>query len=151
MTDPKRGFDLAFAALCEAKDFDAAESHLGHAMEDLYRLYELAGGPPLTKAKRASRDAALEATDVGKTALAIVWARKFRTHEVAEVSQAADLYSGYYTNLYGVLAWRPRADFTADTDGRDWHRFYDTYLEGRPVLDTLQIAVSAVVAVASGP
>ena len=55
--------------------------------------------------------------------------------------------------LNSVIAdtWRPRADFTADTDGRDWHRFYDTYLEGRPVLDTLQIAVSAVVAVASGP
>lgn len=148
MTDPKRGFDLAFVAIAEAADFEAAESHLGHAMEGLYRLYELARQPPLTK---ALRDAALEATDDGKTALAIVWTRKFRTHEVVEVSQAADMYSDYYTNLYGVLAWRPRSDFMADTDGRGWHLFYDTYLEGRPVLDTLQAAISAVVAVVSGP
>lgn len=60
MTDPKRGFDLAFVAIAEAADFEAAESHLGHAMEDLYRLYELAKQPPLTK---ALREAALVATD----------------------------------------------------------------------------------------
>ena len=32
MTDPKRTFDLAFAAACEAKDFDTAEVHIGHTM-----------------------------------------------------------------------------------------------------------------------
>jgi hypothetical protein len=149
VTDPKQGFDLAFKALCEAADFDAAEICLGHAMEDLYRLYELAKQPPSTK---ASRDVALEATDSGKTALAVVWARKFRTHDVVEVSRAADIYSDYLTNLYGMLAWRPRSDFTTSTDGRDWHLLYDSYLEGRPVLDTLQTAVSAVMAViANGP
>jgi hypothetical protein len=104
VADPKRGLDLAFVAIAEAADFEAAESHLGHTMEDLYRLYELARQPPSTK---VLRDAALEATDDGKTALAMVWGRKFRTHEVVEVSQAADMYSDYYTNLYGVLAWRP--------------------------------------------
>jgi hypothetical protein len=61
-----------------------------------------------------------------------------------EVSQAASLYSDCYTNLYGVLAWRPRSDFTAeDDDGRGWHLAYDTYLEGSPVLDTLQDAAKA--------
>jgi hypothetical protein len=143
VTDPKRGFDLALGAVCQAADFATAEIHLGHAMEDLYRLYELAKQPP---SSRASRDAALEAVDEGKTALAIVWARKFRTHEVVEVSRPADIYSGYYTKIYGVLAWRPRSDFTADTGGRGWHMFYDTYLEGHPVLDTLQTAASAVMA-----
>jgi hypothetical protein len=144
VTDPKQGFDLAFKALCEAADFDAAEIHLGHAMEDLYRLYELAKQPPSSK---AARDAALDSTGDGKTALAIVWARKFRTHDVAEVSRAAGIYSDYYTNLYGVLAWRRRSDFTPATDGRNWHLYYDSYLEGRPVLDTLQTAASAVIAV----
>jgi hypothetical protein len=142
MTDPKRGFDLAFASLCEAADFDTAEVHLGHAMEDLYRLYELAKKPPSSS---RARDAALGTTDQGKTALATVWTRKFRTHDVMEVSRAADVYSNYYTNLYGVLAWRLRSDFTTTTDGRGWHLLYDTYLEGRPVLDTLQTAASAVV------
>src|SRR5689334_22264304 len=97
--DPKRAFDLAFAAACEAKDFDIAEARLGHAMEDVYRLYELAKRPPSTG---TARDAALNTTAGGQTALAAVWARKFRTHEVIEVSQPADAYSDYYTNMYGV-------------------------------------------------
>jgi hypothetical protein len=147
VTDPKQGFDLAFNALCQAADFKVAEIHFGHALTDFYSLYELAKQPPLTK---AARDAALDATDGGKTALAIVWARKFRTHDVVEVSQAADLYSRYYTKLYGVLAWRPRCDFTASTDDRGWHDYYDRHLEGRPVLDTMQAAISAVTAMIPG-
>lgn len=73
-------------------------------------------------------------------------ARTFHTHDVVEVSKAAGIYSSYYTAIYGVLAWRPRSDFTANTDGEGRHLFYDTYLEGCPVLDTLQHAVSALVA-----
>jgi hypothetical protein len=129
MTDPRRAFDRSFAAMCEAADFEAAEDHLGHALTDFYRLYEQARQPP---ASPASRRAALEATDEGKTALAIAWARNFHTHDVVEVSQAADIYSGYYTKIYGVLAWRPRFDFTANTDGEDRHLFYDRYLERHP-------------------
>jgi len=34
VTDPKRGFALAFAAACEAAGFDTAEVHPGHATED---------------------------------------------------------------------------------------------------------------------
>jgi len=46
--------------------------------------------------------------------------------------------------LYGVLVWRPRSDFTTDDDnGRGWHLFYDTHLEDRPVLETLQQAAKA--------
>lgn len=37
------------------------------------------------------------------------------------------------------LAWRPRSGFTADVDDRGWHLFYDTYLEGRPVLDPCRL------------
>jgi hypothetical protein len=143
VTDPKQGLDLAFKALCEASDFTVAELHFGHVLSDFYSLFELAKQPPSAK---ASRDAALEATGKGKTALAIVWARKFRTHDIVEVSQAAAIHSNYYTNLYGVLAWRPRSDFTASTDGRDWHLYYDRFLAGRPVLDTLQTGAAAVIA-----
>jgi hypothetical protein len=143
VSNPKRGFYLAFAAACEAGDLETAEIHLGHAMDELYRLYELAKKSP-SKADKKTRDEALVKIDKGETAGAIVWARKYRIHDSMEVSQAASLYSDCYTNLYGVLAWRPRSDFTAeDDDGRGWHLAYDTYLEGSPVLDTLQDAAKA--------
>jgi hypothetical protein len=68
--------------------------------------------------------------------------------EAVEVTTAADQYSNYYTNLYGVLAWRPRTDFTTeDDDGRGWHLLYDSRLEGRSVLDTLQQAAEALEAI----
>lgn len=152
MSDPKRAFALAFTAACKAEDFEAAEIHVGHAMDELYRLYELAKKSP-SRADRAARDEALVKIDKGEIAGAVIWARKFRTHdsmqlsqavEAVEVSQAADRYGSYYTNLYGVLVWRPRSDFTTDDDnGRGWHLFYDTHLEDRPVLETLQQAAKA--------
>jgi hypothetical protein len=152
VSDPKRAFALAFTAACKAEDFEAAEIHVGHAMDELYRLYELAKKSP-SRADRAARDEALVKIDKGEIAGAVIWARKFRTHdsmqlsqavEAVEVSQAANRYGSYYTNLYGVLVWRPRSDFTTDDDnGRGWHLFYDTHLEGRPVLETLQQAAKA--------
>jgi hypothetical protein len=152
VSDPKRAFALAFTAACKAEDFEAAEIHVGHAMDELYRLYELAKKSP-SRADRAARDEALVKIDKGEIAGAVIWARKFRTHdsmqlrqavEAVEVSQAADRYGSYYTNLYGVLVWRPRSDFTTDDDnGRGWHLFYDTHLEDRPVLETLQQAAKA--------
>jgi hypothetical protein len=42
VTDPERAFDRSFAAMCDASDFEAAEDHLGHTVDELYRLYELA-------------------------------------------------------------------------------------------------------------
>ena len=124
-------------------------------MDELYRLYELAKKSP-SRADRAARDEALVKIDKAEIAGAVIWARKFRTHdsmqlgqaleavEVVEVSQADDRYGSYYTNLYRVLVWRPRSDFTTDDDnGRGWHLFYDTHLEDRPVLETLQQAAKA--------
>jgi hypothetical protein len=144
---PKRAFDRAFADMCAAADFEAAEDHLGHALCDLYSLYELA---KLSPSSQKRRRAALEASPAGRAALAIAWVRKFHTHHLIEVSKAAAVYSGYYTNLYGVLVWRDRADITIieDDEGRR-HEFYDAELAGKPVLDTLQQAVAAVVAVAA--
>ncbi|MBV9094777.1 MAG: hypothetical protein JO132_13025 [Streptosporangiaceae bacterium] len=58
MSNPKRAFDLAFADACEAADFETAKIHLGHAMDELYRLYELAKKSP-SKADKGARDQAL--------------------------------------------------------------------------------------------
>jgi hypothetical protein len=160
LSNPKRAFDLAFADACEAADFETAEIHLGHAMDELYRLYELAKKSP-SKADKRARDQALIKIDKGEIAGAVVWARKYRIHDsmqvshaagALEVTQPADQYSNCYTNLYGVLAWRPRSDFTTgDDNGRGWHLFYDTHLEGRPVLDTLQQAAKALETLAARP
>jgi hypothetical protein len=92
-----------------------------------------------------------QASPAGRAALAIAWVRNFNTHHLVEVSKVGNLYSGYYTKLYGVLVWRNRSDITAvqDNEGRR-HEFYDTELAGNPVLDTLQNAVSAVIAVIPG-
>jgi hypothetical protein len=130
--------------MCAASDFEAAEDHFGHALADVYSLYELAKQPPSDKAARRT---ALEASEEGRIVLAVAWARTFNSHELIEVSRAADLYSDYYTELYGVLAWRPRSDFTTNHDGEGRHAFYDSLLAGKPVLDTLQKAVAALVAI----
>jgi hypothetical protein len=145
---PKRAFDRAFADMCAAADFEAAEDHLAHALSDFYSLYEQAKLPPSSQQRRR---AALEASPAGRGALAIAWVRKFHTHHLVEVSKVGNLYSGYYTKLYGVLVWRNRGDITTveDNEGRR-HEFYDTELAGKPVLDTLQNAVSAVIAVIPG-
>ncbi len=124
MSDPKRAFVLAFTAACQAEDFEAAEIHVGHAMDELYRLYELAGKSPF-RAGRAARDETLVKIDKGEIAGAVIWARKFRTYdsmqlsqavEAVEVSQAADRYGGCYANLCGVLVCRPGSGFTTDDD-----------------------------------
>jgi hypothetical protein len=130
--------------MCAAADFEAAEDHLSHALCDFYSLYEQAKLPP---SSQKLRRAALEASPAGRAALAIAWVRKFHTHHLIEVSKAGDLYSDYYTNLYGVLVWRDRADITTveDDEGRR-HEFYDDELAGRPTLDTLQKSVTAVIA-----
>jgi hypothetical protein len=142
--DPKRAFDRAFADMRAAADFEAAEDHFGHALADVYSLYELARKPPSDKAARRT---ALEASEEGRIALAVAWGRTFNSHELIEVSRDADLFSNYFTELFGVLAWRPRSDFTTYHDGEDRHEFYDSLLAGKPVLDTLQKAVAALVAI----
>jgi hypothetical protein len=143
--DPKRAFDGAFAAMRDAPDFDAAVDHFGHALTDFYSLYERAKRPPSSQKLR--RDA-LEATAEGRTALAVAWARKFPTHHLIDTTEAVDAYSGSYTPIYGVLVWRRRPEFTAAEDDEGHrHVFYDNHLAGQPVLDTLQTAVAALLAI----
>jgi hypothetical protein len=132
---------MAFAGIVGASDFDVAGDHLGHALHDFYRLWESHKQPPSTKAKRL---AAAQTTPDGRTASAIAWARNFPTHDLIEVVNASDLYTDYYTNLYGTLAWKQRITFTANTDkDGDRHLDYDQFLAGKPVLDTLQSGFGA--------
>jgi hypothetical protein len=145
-------FDLAFTGMCGADTFEIAEAHFGHALCDLYRLFELVkptanSGKSEKKAAIAAREAKLKVTSEGQTALAAAWARTFRVHDVIEVTEPADLYSDYYTNLYGVLAWRPRTFAPEATYPENRGGFYDCRLAGRPVLDTMQSAFQALLAI----
>lgn len=142
MADPKRAFDRAFVQVAAAPDFDAAVDQIGHALGDIYSLYELAKNPPSDKTKRRQ---GLEVSNEGKTALAIAWIRTFNTHEAITVNQDGDVFTDYYVKRYRVPLWRPRVAITSNIDGEGRHVFYDQYLADLPVLDTMQGAVSALV------
>ena len=73
---------------------------------------------------------------------------QFDTHQLFAVASAEDMYSVYYTNLYGVLAWLPLAALPERADRTGWrrHECYESELAGRPVLDTLRSAFDALAA-----
>jgi hypothetical protein len=85
----------------------------------------------------------------GDVAAAVLWVRTFDTHAAVKVGEPSDVYSNYYTNLYGVLVWKQRAQLPpADPKfaayGRDV--LYDQHLAGKPVLDTTDVALRALLA-----
>jgi hypothetical protein len=139
----KRAFDLAFSEMCQSDNLLVFEAHFGHALGDLYRLFELAGRPPSSE---SGRRAALEATAEGQAALGAAWARKFRTHKLIEVTQEADF--DRYSDFYGSLAaWRPRSTFTTSTGPENRGLYYDKRLAGHHVLDTMRTAIQALLAI----
>jgi hypothetical protein len=111
-------------------------------LHQLYRLGELCRwrlGPAGTKLSSQDFGAVLAGSDDLRAARAAMWARTFDTHDLVVVASLADLYSDFYTDMYGVLAWQPLAQ--TDPDGR--HLDYGAVLEGRPVLDTIRRAFDA--------
>jgi hypothetical protein len=139
----ERAFGTAFRHMCEAATFDDAADQLSNMVHQLYRLSELgqaAQGGAATFYQR------LAMTNGGDVAAAVLWARTFDTHAAVEVGEPGDVYSDYYTNLYGVLIWMQRGqlpppDSKYPAHGRDL--LYDQHLAGRPVLDTTQVALRA--------
>jgi hypothetical protein len=134
-----------------APDFDTVEAHFGHALGDLYRLYELAGQPP---GSETSRNSILDASTDGKLALAIAWSRKFHTHDVIEVTEPGGVFTDYYTELYGTLIWRdssyiasvmasPKRKKPPTATDRIRASYFQDHLAGQAVLDTLQRGIGA--------
>jgi hypothetical protein len=151
----KRAFDIAFTGMCAASDFDTFEAHFGHALGDFYRLYELAGQPPSSE---ANRNGSLEASTNGKIALAVAWSRKFRTHDLVEVTGPGDVFTDYFTDLFGTLIWRdssyiasvmasPTRKKPPTASDRKRAGYYRDHLAGKPVLDTLQGGIGALLAI----
>src|SRR5258708_31132808 len=108
--------------MCEATTEDALMAELSNALHHLYRLRELCrhrlpdfGMTELSSAGlRASRGAG--------------WVRNFDTHQLFEVAAQGDVYSDFYTAVYGVLVWKPLADLPAQTDGHNRHQDYAAQL-----------------------
>jgi hypothetical protein len=143
---PERAFRTAFRHLCEAATFDDAADQLSNMLHQLYRLSEL--GEALYGGAKAFY-AELYKVNGGEVAGAVLWARNFDTHDVARlesVSKPGDVYSDYYTNLYGVLVWNERGELPPPdpkfpAHGRDL--LYDHHLAGRSVLSATQTTLRA--------
>jgi hypothetical protein len=139
----RRAFDAAFRRMCAAPTVADLEDELSNLLHQLYRLGELCrwrlGTPAGTKLSSQDFGVVLSGSDDLRAARAAMWARRFDTHDLVVVASLAGLFSGFFTEMFGVLAWQPLAQ--TDPDGR--HLDYAAVLEGRPVLDTIRRAFDA--------
>src|SRR5919108_4850200 len=139
----RRAFDAAFLRMCAAPTVADLEDELSNLLHQLYRLGELGrwrlGTPAGTKLNPKDFATVLAGSDDLRAARAAMWARTLDTHDLVVVASLADLFSDFYTEMFGVLAWQPLAQ--TDPDGR--HLDYAVVLEGRPVLDTIRRAFDA--------
>jgi hypothetical protein len=146
MSDPeltavRRPFDAAFSRMCQAGDIDLLRDELSNMLHHMYRLSELC-----RRRWGVNRWSGLNdrVVNVVPGALGAIWIRRYDTHEIASVSTMADLYSDFFSDLYGVLAWKPVASmgFVEEPD-KDWAltRYQDYQgLENKAVLDTMRRA-----------
>jgi hypothetical protein len=142
----RRAFDAAFRRMCAASNVEDGEDELSNLLCQMYRLHELV---EKTLGQKDIRDS-LVTTPERRTARAAIWARTFDTHDAAVVADPDDLFSDYFTNLHGVLVWRPADKLPKQVDNYDRHVDYADYLAGRPVLDTARRAFDALAAMLPG-
>jgi hypothetical protein len=143
VTDPvvriRRAFDAAFLRMCAAKNPEVAEDELSNLLSQIYRLGEL-----VKKRKFGGNNkrfnAALCGTLEGSTARATLWARTFDTHDAVVVGKMGDVFSDFFTEMFGILVWRPLTDLPEQSSKYGQHDDYATYLAGRAVLDTARLA-----------
>ena len=153
MPDPefesvRRPFDAAFHRMCSATTVGDLEDELSNALHHLYRLAELCKtrfGVD-SQAFYHGSTAVLRRSQDLRAARAIAWARAFDTHETVVVASHSDIYSNFYTEMYGSLVWKPLAQLPVQTDKHDRHIDYQSELQGRPVLDSIRRAFDALAA-----
>jgi hypothetical protein len=138
----RRAFDAAFLRMCEAKNPETAEDELSNLLSQIYRLRELVrkelGDTPFF--------AAMSLTPERQAAGGAVWVRTFDTHDAVVVGKMGDIYTDYYTEMYGTLVWRPLIDLPEKSNAHGHDDEYATQLAGRPVLDTVRRAFDALAA-----
>jgi hypothetical protein len=145
----RRAFDAAFRRMCAATTVADLEDELSNMLHHLYRLGELCRwrlGPPGRQLSKKEFGERLLRSDDLRAARAAMWVRADDTHNLFAVVTApaapADLYTDFYTEMYGVLAWQPLTE--TDPAGRD--QDYADTLEGRAVLGTTRRAFDAMAA-----
>jgi hypothetical protein len=101
----RRTFDSAFQRVCAATTPTDAENEFSSMLDWLYRLNELG--------KRRLGDKTFHQRMVGsddlRAARAAIWARTFDVHRVVAVAAMGDVFSDYFTAMFGVLVWKPLA------------------------------------------
>ena len=104
----RRAFDAAFRRMCAAPTVADLEDELSNVLHQLYRLGELCrwrlGTPAGTKLSPRDFATVLNGSDDLRRARAAMWARTFDTHDLVVVASLADVFSDFYTELFGVLA-----------------------------------------------
>jgi hypothetical protein len=140
----RRAFDSAFQRVCASTTPADAENEFSSMLDWLYRLNELG--------KRRLGDKTFHQRMVGsddlRAARAAIWARTFDVHDVVAVAAMGDVFSDYFTEMFGVLVWNPLASLPDQTDkwGHDRHLDYASFLENRSVLGTSRRAFDAMAA-----
>lgn len=148
----KRPFDAAFLRMCQAADPDLLDDELSNMLQQMYRLGEL-------RKRRWKRAASPSAPGTGKLTetelnakvkavpgvMGALWIRAFDTHDVVQVSTLKDAYTDFYTEMYGVLVWKPVASMPfviepTKNPHLDRYEDYKASLQNRPVLDTMRQA-----------
>lgn len=150
LTAVRRPFDAAFQRMCEVTDRDELRDELSNLLHHLYRLGELRNRRWGTNGQKLSEgDFNARVTQVPGV-LGALWIRCYDTHEIATVSKFKDVYSDFYTKMYGVLVWRCIADmpFVKLPKAADRYMDYQSNLENKPVLDALRSAFDGLAALA---
>jgi len=122
------------------RDLDLLRDELSNMLHHMYRLSELCRRR--WQVTRSGLNA--KVVDVVPGALGAIWIRIYDTHQIAEVANIGDVVTDFYTELYGVLAWKPVDAMTfVNKPSEAWGiARYNDYrdLEKKPVLDTMRRA-----------
>jgi hypothetical protein len=131
--------------MCQASDPDLARDELSNMLHHMYRLGELCARTWQLKSNSPSFTAKVK---VVPGALGAIWIRTYDTHEIATVSRFGDVYSDFYTELYGVLSWKPVAAMPFVKKPNDLVRYKDyQQLGNKAVLDSLRRAFDGLAAI----
>jgi hypothetical protein len=141
LTAVRRPFNAAFTRMCQAGEVDLLRDELSNMLHHMYRLGELCARRWQLTGDHAGFNAKVK---VVPGALGAMWIRAFDTHEIASVSTMADLYSDFYSDLFGVLAWKsisvmPFVNKPTKAWGIERYNDYQN-LENKPVRNTMRQA-----------
>jgi hypothetical protein len=150
LTAVRRAFDAAYQRMCECTEPEELRDELSNMLQHYYRLTELRK----TRWKAVSQNFTNRDFDARVSqvpgALGARWIRTYDTHDIANVSDQADVYSNVYTAMYGVPVWKRTADMpfiNVPTDPAPYAD-YKANLEDRPVLDSMRAAFDGLAALA---